>query len=140
MLLPSYSRWPYMMRVCVTKNYPHYTGHPHYVKTGHYRGSILCQTISPAQYRTPALHRATYCTRTAVTAVACCENGQDMLGCSQNQGVQTGIRYKHVSIGQETARPKSWELAQAARAGHLPVIDIDVNRVRGKKRGGSRLD
>ena len=22
------------MRVCVTKIYPHYTGHPHYIKTG----------------------------------------------------------------------------------------------------------
>ena len=33
-----YSRWPYIVRVCVTKIYPHYTGHPHYIKTGHYRG------------------------------------------------------------------------------------------------------
>ena len=24
------------MRVCVTKIYLHYTGHPHYIKTGHY--------------------------------------------------------------------------------------------------------
>ena len=29
------------MRVCVTKIYPHYTGHPHYVKTGHYRGVYI---------------------------------------------------------------------------------------------------
>ena len=29
-----YSRWPYIVRVCVTKIYPHYTGHPHYIKNG----------------------------------------------------------------------------------------------------------
>ena len=29
-----YSRWPYIVRVCVTKIYPHCTGHPHYIKTG----------------------------------------------------------------------------------------------------------
>ena len=33
-----YSRWSYIVRVCVAKIYPHYTGHPHYKKTGHYTG------------------------------------------------------------------------------------------------------
>ena len=51
------------MQVCVTKFYPHYTGHPHYIEhrpLSIVEGSILCQTISPAQYRTPALYDPHY--------------------------------------------------------------------------------
>ena len=36
-----YSRWPYIVRVCVTKIDPHYTGHLHYIKTCHYRGVYI---------------------------------------------------------------------------------------------------
>ena len=36
-----YSRWPYIVRVCVTKIYPHYTGHPLYIKTDRYRGVYI---------------------------------------------------------------------------------------------------
>ena len=54
-----YSRWPYIVRVCVTKFYPHIPGTRTIQKPATIEGSILRQTISPAQYRTPALYRAT---------------------------------------------------------------------------------
>ena len=38
-----YNRWPCIVRVCVTTIYPHYTGHPRYIKTGLIRS--LSRTI-----------------------------------------------------------------------------------------------
>ena len=53
------------MRICVTKMYPHYTGHPHYIKTGHDRGVYIVsndftRTISDTRTIWSALYRATY--------------------------------------------------------------------------------
>ena len=54
------------MRVCVTKIYPRYTGHPHYMKTGHYKGvydlpNDFTRTILNTRTILPAPYRATYC-------------------------------------------------------------------------------
>ena len=54
------------MGVCVTKIYPHYTGHPHYIKTDHYTGfhivpNDFIRTISDTRTIGPALYRATSC-------------------------------------------------------------------------------
>ena len=40
-VVQKYSRWPYIVPVCVTKICPHCTGNPHYIKTGHHRGVYI---------------------------------------------------------------------------------------------------
>ena len=64
------------MRVCVTKIYPHYTGHPHYIKTGHHRGVYIVpndftRTISDTRTTWPALYKATCTPIARITTRVC---------------------------------------------------------------------